>query len=308
MVDEITYNVAVPPGPLKVLSLDDTCCVERVLKRKDASPLLGVIKKGDTLISVNGTMVTPTTMLDVIKAAEYGTSERMLVFQRKSPRVGRKAADDGTSERKLAFGGRVKTTPALPDGPNAPGALQASRTGQTRLSTQMSGTIAQLKELKELLDGGVLTQDEFDAQKSVILQPGMMQPAIMTQPGVVSINAAGQMVDADGISLVMDGGGRVWSAPYSKIMANEVDGCYCHLGLLPVCAAAKITSEGEDTYTETGVCAFWGLWPFCIKFRRIPNTNSFRDDGCAIQKWSRDLTGQITVIDNCPTVCCMNKC
>ena len=35
--------------------------------------------------------------------------------------------------------------------------------------SQMSGTIAQLKELKELLDGGVLTQDEFDAQKSVIL-------------------------------------------------------------------------------------------------------------------------------------------
>ena len=103
MVDEITYNVAVPPGPLKVLSLDDTCCVERVLKRKDASPLLGVIKKGDTLISVNGTMVTPTTMLDVIKAAEYGTSERMLVFQRKSPQVGRKAADDGTSERMLVF-------------------------------------------------------------------------------------------------------------------------------------------------------------------------------------------------------------
>ena len=84
MVDEITYNVAVPPGPLNVVSLDDTCCVERVLKRKDASPLLGVIKKGDTLISVNGTMVTPTTMLDVIKAADDGTSERMLVFRRAS--------------------------------------------------------------------------------------------------------------------------------------------------------------------------------------------------------------------------------
>ena len=305
MVDEKTYSVGVPPGPLKVLFLDDTCCVYAV---KDASPLLGATRKDDTLMSVNGKPVTPTTMFDVIKAADDGTSERMLVFQRKSPQVGRKAADDGTSERKLAFRGRVKTTPALPDGPNAPGALQASRAGQTRLPTQMSGTIAQLKELKELLDGGVLTQDEFDAQKSVILQPGMMQPAIMTQPGVVSINAAGQMVDADGISLVMDGGGRVWSAPYSKIMANEVDGCYCHLGLFPVWAAAKLTSEGEDTYTETGVCAFWGLWPFCIKFRRIPNTNSFRDDGCATQKWSRDPTGQITVIDNCPTVCCMHQC
>ena len=172
----------------------------------------------------------------------------------------------------------------------------------------MSGTIAQLKELKELLDGGVLTQDEFDAQKSVILQPGMMQPAIMTQPGVVSINAAGQMVDADGISLVMDGGGRVWSAPYSKIMANEVDGCYCSWGLIPVWAATAITSQGEDTYTETGVFAFWGLWPLCQTFHRIPNTNSFREECGETQKWSKDTRGEITVIDNCPTICCMHKC
>ena len=174
----------------------------------------------------------------------------------------------------------------------------------------MSGTIAQLKELKELLDGGVLTQDEFDAQKSVILQPGMMQPAIMTQPGVVSINAAGQMVDADGIGLVMDGGGRVWSAPYSKIMANEVDGCYCTWGLIfPVWATTKITSEGEDTYTETGVCSpGFGIWPWCNKFRRVPNTNTFRDDCAGTQKWSKDTRGEITVIDNCPTICCMHKC
>ena len=106
----------------------------------------------------------------------------------------------------------------------------------------------------------------------------------------------------------MDGGGRVWSAPYSKIMANEVDGCYCTWGLIPLWAASSVTSEGEDTYTETGVCAFWGLWPFCIKFRRIPNTNTFRDDGCATHKWSKDTTGQITGINNCPTICCMNKC
>ena len=197
----------------------------------------------------------------------------------------------------------------------------------------MSGTIEQLKELKDLLDQGVLTQEEFDGQKKAILekpkitqvspepvivaqpatmQPGMMQPGMMQpgmmQPGMMQCNAAGQMVDASGRTVVMDGGGRVWSAPYSKIMANEVDGCYCTWGLIPLWAASSVTSEGEDTYTETGVCAFWGLWPFCIKFRRIPNTNTFRDDGCATQKWSRDSTGQITVIDNCPTVCCMNKC
>ena len=33
----------------------------------------------------------------------------------------------------------------------------------------MSDTISKLKDLKELLDGGALTQDEFDAQKAVLL-------------------------------------------------------------------------------------------------------------------------------------------
>lgn len=84
-------------------------------------------------------------------------------------------------------------------------------------------------------------------QPAIIMQPGMTQP-------VAGINAAGQMVDADGIGIVMDGGGRVWSAPYAKIMANEVDGCYCTWGLLPLLAARKITSRGEDTYIETCVC------------------------------------------------------
>ena len=129
----------------------------------------------------------------------------------------------------------------------------------------------------------------------------------MMQP-VAGINAAGQMVDASGRTVVMDGGGRVWSAPYSKIMANEVDGCYCHLGLFPVWVAAKLTSEGEDTYNESGVFGWMGIWPYCTKFRRIPNTNTFRDDGCATHKWSKDTTGQITGINNCPTICCMNKC
>ena len=45
----------------------------------------------------------------------------------------------------------------------------------------MSGTIAQLKELKELLDGGVLTQGEFDAQKSVILA-GQAQSTMSGKP------------------------------------------------------------------------------------------------------------------------------
>ena len=34
---------------------------------------------------------------------------------------------------------------------------------------QQQSTVAQLKELKELLDAGVLTQDEFDSQKTAVL-------------------------------------------------------------------------------------------------------------------------------------------
>jgi len=56
----------------------------------------------------------------------------------------------------------------------------------------MSGTTVgqQLKELKELLDGGVLTQGEFDEQKTAILEKSKVaetqpaQPAISMQPGM----------------------------------------------------------------------------------------------------------------------------
>ena len=85
-VKKRTYSVSVPPGPIHVLFLYGTCRVHAV---KRASPLWGVIKKGETLMSVNGKPVTPTTMFDVIKAADDGTSERELVFQRTSPQVGR---------------------------------------------------------------------------------------------------------------------------------------------------------------------------------------------------------------------------
>jgi len=193
----------------------------------------------------------------------------------------------------------------------------------------MSGTIEQLKELKELLDQGVLTQEEFDAQKKEILekpkttqvapepaivaqpatmQPGMMQPGMM-QPGMMQCNAAGQMVDASGNIVVMDGGGRVWSAPYSKIMADEFDGCYCSWGLVPLWSAAKIISQGEDAYTESGVFMFWGIWPYWFKYLRIANTNTFkRERGHHTQKWSKSKKGAIKVVDNCPTLCCMHKC
>ena len=289
MVDEKTYNVAVPPGPLGLQFKKGSCTVHAVGPK---SPLRDVTKEGETLVSVNGTMVTPTTMLDVIKAA-----------------------DDGTSERKLAFRGRVKTTPALPAG-----TMSGKPTGP-RFDSSTGQPIPKF-------DPNTGKQNWWDEEGGQQLGlPPPPQPAIMMRPGmtqpVAGINAAGQMVDADGIGIVMDGGGRVWSAPYAKIMANEVDGCYCTGGLLPLLAAKNITSEAEDMYIETGLC-FPGVpcLPFSNQFRRVPNTNTFytqgkqttpygareKDHGCATQEWSRDTTGQITVIDNCPTVCCMHKC
>ena len=71
------YRVGVPPGPLGVSFVDGTCTVHAV---KPTSPLLSATKEGDTLLSVNGQPMTPTTILDVIKAADDGTSERKLVF------------------------------------------------------------------------------------------------------------------------------------------------------------------------------------------------------------------------------------
>ena len=70
------YRVGVPPGPLGVSFVDGTCTVHVV---KPTSPL-GATVEGNTLLSVNGQPVTPTTILDVIKAAGDGSSERKLVF------------------------------------------------------------------------------------------------------------------------------------------------------------------------------------------------------------------------------------
>jgi hypothetical protein len=76
------YGVGVPPRPLGVSFVNGTCTVHAV---KPTSPLLGATKAGDTLFSVNGKPVTPTTILDVIKAADDGTSERKLVFRDTAP-------------------------------------------------------------------------------------------------------------------------------------------------------------------------------------------------------------------------------
>jgi S1-C subfamily serine protease len=77
--DDKAYGVAVPPGPLGVQFQKGTCTVHAVTPR---SPLRGVTKEGETLLAVNGKLVTPTTMLDAIGAADDGTSERELVFRR----------------------------------------------------------------------------------------------------------------------------------------------------------------------------------------------------------------------------------
>ena len=79
--DDTTYGVTVPPGPLGLQFQNGTCTVHAVKLR---SPLRGVAKEGETLLAVNGKLVTPTTMLDAIGAADDGTSERELVFCRSS--------------------------------------------------------------------------------------------------------------------------------------------------------------------------------------------------------------------------------
>ena len=79
--DDTTYGVTVPPGPLGLKFQNGTCTVHAVTHR---SPLRGVTKRGETLVSVNGKPVNAATMLDEIKGADDGTSERMLIFRRAS--------------------------------------------------------------------------------------------------------------------------------------------------------------------------------------------------------------------------------
>ena len=79
--DDTTYGVTVPPGPLGLQFQKGTCTVHAV---KPTSPLLGATLAGETLVSVNGKPVMPATILDEIKGADDGTSERMLVFRSSS--------------------------------------------------------------------------------------------------------------------------------------------------------------------------------------------------------------------------------
>ena len=97
------YGVGVPPGPLGVSFVDGTCTVHAV---KPTSLLLGATLAGDTLFSVNGQSVTPTTILDVIKAADDGTGERKLVFRTTAPAM--KA--EGTPAGMTAGGAWVEQT------------------------------------------------------------------------------------------------------------------------------------------------------------------------------------------------------
>ena len=66
-----------------------------------------------------------------------------------------------------------------------PGLMQPAHVQQMMPAGE--NTVAQLRALKELLDSGVLTQEEFDAQKKIVLatsnamptlNPGMIQPVL----------------------------------------------------------------------------------------------------------------------------------
>ena len=53
----------------------------------------------------------------------------------------------------------------------------------------MSDTISKLKDLKELLDAGALTQDEFDAQKAVIGTRGARETFLRGRKGRAAKNS-----------------------------------------------------------------------------------------------------------------------
>jgi hypothetical protein len=67
------------------------------------------------------------------------------------------AVSNGVSRRQANRWAQQNAEPAPPPSPAPPGGASSE------------GTIAQLKELGELKASGVLTQEEFDAQKAKIL-------------------------------------------------------------------------------------------------------------------------------------------
>ena len=131
----------------------------------------------------------------------------------------------------------------------------------------MSGTIEQLKELKDLLDQGVLTQEEFDGQKKAILekpkitqvspepvivaQPATMQPGMM-QPGMMMANGGMMRPPPPGCP---PGGQYVmvkWCGPQTQQGAEcmKLAGCIMlpawGVGLICCCIGCAMENDPKD--------------------------------------------------------------
>ena len=125
----------------------------------------------------------------------------------------------------------------------------------------------------------------------------------------------GIVVDPNGAPLIMDGGGRVWTAPYRKLMAYDFNGMWLEFGAPPTMfVISKKTSESEDNYVHSGVTFMpFPVLPFAQWHHRIPNTNSFRECGGQVHYWkeadgSDPQSSGHEWSTSCATVFCSTRC
>ena len=139
--------------------------------------------------------------------------------------------------------------PVSPVPPGAPPQPQMQQMQQM----QQPAKLDKLKELKDMLDAGVLTQDEFDAEKRKVLDAPAIQP-MMAQPSVQSVNLWNgppppKEFAASWWAMYKPDDGKGKIGPDGRFMAgSEEDDCKnCLFACLcPACASGEVEEWATD--------------------------------------------------------------
>ena len=147
---------------------------------------------------------------------------------------------------------------------------------------QQPAKLDKLKELKDMLDAGVLTQDEFDAEKRKVLDAPAIQP-MMAQPSVQSVNLWNgppppKEFAASWWAMYKPDDGKGKIGPDGRFMAgSEEDDCKnCLFACLcPACASGEV----EEWATDGKVPQVVGILQFmCCAMCEVSTVRGFSDE------------------------------
>jgi hypothetical protein len=165
--------------------------------------------------------------------------------------------------------------------------------------------VEKIKELKELLDAGALTQEEFDAEKKMILAGGAAVTVI--QPVAAQPHDATNMTQMQAMQMQLQMS-RDPSAPFhGRIETEEIKGCACHVCPAPPFAwyaIGCIEPKGPDTIGGcwfVSVCTWLPWWPDCPTLPRQPGTNTF-GHGSTKYHVTKTASGKIAITEDNPCV------